>query len=87
MMQEFNWGIAILLTLMYIAFDALYAIYYMFVAKKKALSAANTAVAMYLLSALGTITFVHNPWYITSIAIGSFIGTFLAVKYFSDKIK
>lgn len=85
--QTFNWGLAILLCLMYIAFDFLYAIYYMFVAKKKALSAANTAVAMYLLSALGTISFVHNPWYITSIAIGSFIGTYIAVKYFSDKIK
>jgi uncharacterized membrane protein YfcA len=85
--DQFNWGLAILLGLLYIAFDFLYAIYYMFVAKKKALHAANTAVIMYLLSAFGTISFIHNPWYITSIAIGSFIGTYIAVKYFSDKIK
>lgn len=85
--DQFNWGLAILLFFLYIAFDFLYAIYYMYVAKKRAFAASNVSVLMYLLSAFGTISFVHNPWYITSIAIGSFIGTYIAVKYFSDKIK
>jgi len=85
--QTFDLWIAFFLIIMYIVYDALYAIYYMFLEKKKPLSAANTASAMYLIGAIGTITFVHNPWYIASIAIGSFLGTFLAVKYLPNKIK
>lgn len=85
--EEFNFWVAFLLFLTYIAFDFLYAIYYIFVAKKQAVYAASTAVAMYLLSAYATVTYLKNFYYITSIALGSFVGTYVAVKYFSDRIK
>jgi len=85
--EQFNWGVAILLFLTYVAFDFLYAIYYIFVAKKKAFLAASTGVVMYLLSSFATIVYLKNFYYITAIVIGAFIGTYVAVKYFSDMSK
>ena len=85
--EVFHWDVALLLFLLYIGFDFLYALYYIFVGKKKAFLAACTAVAMYLMSAFGILSFFKNPWYICAIAAGSFVGTYVAVRYFSDKIK
>lgn len=85
--EQFDWGIAIILFLTYIAFDFLYAIYYIFVAKKQAFLAASTGVVMYLLSSYATIVYLKNFYYITAIVMGAFIGTYVAVKYFSDSIK
>ena len=83
--EAFDWGVAFLLFLTYIAFDFLYAIYYIFVGKKQAFLAASTGVAMYLLSSFATIVYLKNFYYITAIVLGAFIGTYTAVKYFSGK--
>lgn len=85
--EQFNWGVAFLLFITYIAFDFLYAIYYIFVAKKQAFLAASTGVVMYLLSSFATIVYLKNFWYVLAIVMGAFIGTYVAVKYFSDTIK
>lgn len=82
--QEFSWWIAIALLLGFIAYDFLYAIYYIFVSKKMAFMAANTACALYLIGSVSTIAYLGNLYYLIPIILGSYIGTFIAVKYFSD---
>ena len=82
--QEFNWWVAIALLLGFITYDFLYAIYYIFVSKKMAFMAANTACALYLIGSVSTIAYLGNLYYLIPIILGSYIGTFVAVKYFSD---
>jgi uncharacterized membrane protein YfcA len=85
--DEFSFWMSVLLFFTYVAFDFLYAIYYIFVSKKQAVYAATTAVVMYLLSAFATVTYLKSFYYVISIVLGSFVGTYIAVKYFSDKVK
>ena len=64
--------------------DFIYAIYYIFVSKKKAFMASNAAVALYLIGSFSTIAYLGNYLYLVPIILGSYIGTYIAVKYFSD---
>jgi hypothetical protein len=82
--DDFSWGIAAILLLGFIAYDFIYAIYYIFVSKKKAFMAANSACALYLIGSFSTIAYLGNLYYLIPILIGSYIGTYVAVKYFSD---
>lgn len=82
--QEFNWWIAIALLFGFILYDFLYAIYYIFVSRKMAFMAANTACALYIIGSVSTIAYLGNYYYLIPIFIGSYIGTYVAVKYFSD---
>ena len=82
--QEFSWLIAIALLFGFILYDFLYAVYYIFVSKKMAFMAANTACALYIIGSVSTIAYLGNYYYLIPIFIGSYIGTYVAVKYFSD---
>ena len=82
--QEFNWWVAIALLFGFILYDFLYAIYYIFVSRKMAFMAANTACALYIIGSVSTIAYLENYYYLIPIFIGSYIGTYVAVKYFSD---
>lgn len=82
--QEFNWWVAIALLFGFILYDFLYAIYYIFVSRKMAFMAANTACALYIIGSVSTIAYLGNYYYLIPIFIGSYIGTYVAVKYFSD---
>ena len=82
--QEFSWWIAIALLFGFILYDFLYAIYYIFVSRKMAFMAAKTACALYIIGSVSTIAYLGNYYYLIPIFIGSYIGTYVAVKYFSD---
>ena len=82
--QEFSWWISIALLFGFILYDFLYAIYYIFVSRKMAFMAANTACALYIIGSVSTIAYLGNYYYLIPIFIGSYIGTYVAVKYFSD---
>ena len=82
--QEFSWLIALALLFGFIMYDFLYAIYYIFVSRKMAFMAANTACALYIIGSVSTIAYLGNYYYLIPIFIGSYIGTYVAVKYFSD---
>ena len=82
--QEFSWLIAIALLFGFILYDFLYAVYYIFVSKKMAFMAANTACALYIIGSVSTIAYLGNYYYLIPIFIGSYMGTYVAVKYFSD---
>jgi len=85
--QEFSWLIAITLLFGFILYDFLYAVYYIFVSKQMAFMAANTACVLYLIGSVSTIAYLGNLYYLIPIIIGSYIGTYVAVKYCSDLIK
>jgi hypothetical protein len=86
MIEPFNWWIAIILFLTYIVIDYLYAVYYIYVGKRAAIKAGIVAAFMYVLLSYGVIAYTKNPWYIVSIALGSFLGTYIAVKFFPEKV-
>lgn len=85
--SEFSVLIAIGLFFLYILFDFFYALYYIFVAKKKAVLAASTAVLMYLISSMSVVYYLKDFRYMWGILAGSFIGTYVAVKYFNKDDK
>ena len=71
----------IILFIVYFAFDILYTRYIMSVTKLKAIQAANISVIMYGLTALGTIQYVENLLNIIPIVIGSWVGTYVIIRY------
>lgn len=77
--QDFNAWTAIVLLVLYIAADLMYAMYTLSVTKLQPVRAASIAATMYVLLAAGVINYSHNPLYLVPIGIGSWLGTFIAV--------
>jgi hypothetical protein len=73
--------IAALVFVCYLVFDALYVTYIRATASKKAALAANVGCVMYLISAFGLTMFQHEYWYAVPILAGSWLGTYLTIKY------
>ncbi len=80
-LEQFNWAIALSIFFAYIATDALYAYYTLAVAEQRPLSAANTGAVLHLLIAFGVLSYVENYLYLIPIVIGSWVGTYLLVKW------
>jgi drug/metabolite transporter (DMT)-like permease len=76
---DFSWWTAVLLLLMYVVVDVMYAMYMIAVTKLQPAKAASIGAVMYVLLAAGIINFSHNPLYLIPIGIGSWLGTFIAV--------
>jgi hypothetical protein len=83
-MHEFNYFLAMCVFAAYVLVDGLYAYYTLAVVKRSAVSAATTGAAMHFLLALGVISYIKNYWYIIPLALGSWLGTYLVVKYVKD---
>lgn len=77
--MAFDLFIALVLVLLYTVLDALYVVYTLEMTRLRPFRAALAAVAIYVLGALGVVSYTANHWYILSVALGSFIGTFLVV--------
>lgn len=84
--NNFSFTIALLIFISYIFVDGLNAYYTLEVVKKNAYTSATVGSAIYLLLALGIINYTQNFAYIIPLIMGSWIGTFLVVKY-SQKTK
>lgn len=50
------------------------------VTDKNAISSANTAVYYWTATALVTVAYVKDPWYIIPFLAGTWVGTYVAVK-------
>lgn len=61
--------------------DALYALYTIHVTKKNPVLAASYGSLIHILTAFAVISYTKNYWYLIPLVIGSFIGTYLVVKY------
>ncbi len=79
--QSFNILTGIALLGMYTLIDAMYAYYTVVVIKKRPLMSANVSAIMHFLLAFGVLSYTQNYLYVVPIAIGSWIGTYLVVRY------
>ena len=61
--------------------DILWALYIARVGEKKPLSSACMATFMWVFGAFVVVSYTEDPVYLVPAAIGSFIGTYFAVKY------
>jgi hypothetical protein len=74
-----SWGLAIIVFFSYLLIDALNAIYTDAVARQKPLKASNTGAIMYILLALGVISYTQNFLYLIPVVLGSWVGTYIVV--------
>lgn len=72
------WQWIILFTI-YLIFDCLYALYIKAIYDLRPLRASFLSVAMYLLTAYGTIEYISNPYNLIPILTGGFIGTYVTL--------
>lgn len=61
--------------------DACWALYMIYVTKKAPALAASYGVLIHILTAFTVISYTNNYLYLIPLAIGSFIGTYLVVRY------
>jgi hypothetical protein len=78
---DLNWSMAIVLVLGYVFIDGLYAYYTLSIARRSPIASANSGALIHLMLAVGVLSYVENFLYIIPIAFGSWIGTYLVVKY------
>ncbi len=78
---EFSWLTALMVLWAYIVLDILYAYYTIAVARLLPARAATTGSIMYFLLAVGVVNYSHNPLYLGSVVLGSWIGTFAVVEF------
>jgi uncharacterized protein YebE (UPF0316 family) len=83
-MHPFNWQTAAIVFVVYVFFDILYALYVIFVSRQWAMAASLCSAVLYSLGAYGVMTYLHNPLYLVPLALGAFLGTYIAVKYMSN---
>ena len=83
--SDFDIRIGLLIFVAYIIIDALFVSYTYLVVKKAPAKAATVGAGMYFLMAFGIINYVNNFLYVIPLVIGSWIGTYLVVKYEKHK--
>ena len=81
MTDDFSYGTAALILLVYIVVDMLYAYYIIQVEKRQPLKAAIVSSVLYSLLAFGVVSYSKNILYLFPLATGAFIGTFITVAW------
>ena len=61
--------------------DALYALYTLRLTQKKAFQSAMFGSLIHILTAFTVISYTKNYLYLIPLVIGSFVGTYLVIKY------
>jgi len=79
--QSFDFKIAGSIFVAYLLIDAMYAYYTITVTKKKPVASASIGAIMHFLIAFGVLNYVQNYLYVIPLAIGSWFGTYLVVRY------
>lgn len=77
----FSWLTAFLIFLVYILIDGLYVKYTLYIVNKRPIAGATAAAILYGLLAFGVICYVSCNWYLISVIAGSWLGTYLTIKY------
>jgi hypothetical protein len=78
--NDFDFTTAILIFIIYLIIDMLYAMYVMYVNERKPIRSAIISSFMYVLIAYGVVNYSKNPLYVIPLSTGAFIGTFIVVK-------
>ncbi len=79
--QQFDFVIALTVLVAYLMIDGMYAYYTIAVTKKKSITSASVGAIMHFMIAFGVLNYVQNYLYIFPLAIGSWFGTYLVVKF------
>lgn len=79
--QQFDFVIALTVLVAYLMIDGMYAYYTIAVTKKKPVTSASVGAIMHFMIAFGVLNYVQNYLYIFPLAIGSWIGTYLFVRF------
>ncbi len=79
--QSFNLQIALVVFFAYLLIDAMYAYYTLAVTKKKPVTSASIGALMHFLIAFGILNYIQNYLYVVPLVLGSWLGTYLVVKY------
>lgn len=79
--QQFDIITALIVFFAYLLIDGMYAYYTIAVTKRKPFNAASVGAIMHFMIAFGVLNYVQNYLYVFPLALGSFIGTYLVVKY------
>lgn len=79
--QQFDFVIALTVLVAYLVVDGMYAYYTIAVTKKKPMTSASVGAIMHFMIAFGVLNYVQNYLYIFPLAIGSWFGTYLVVKF------
>lgn len=79
--QIFDFKIAFIVFVAYLLVDAMYAYYTITVTKKKPFISASVGAVMHFLIAFGVLNYVQNYLYVVPLALGSWIGTYMVVRY------
>lgn len=64
----------------YFVIDVIYVQFVRSVAQGSAWRASACSVGIYLFMAFGVVQYVENRWYLIPLALGAWLGTFMAVK-------
>lgn len=83
-MSDFSWWTALTVFVVYVVFDVLYALYVICVSRRQAIAASLISSVLYSLGAFGVMSYLQNAWYLIPLALGAFLGTYIAVKYMGD---
>ena len=78
-MNDFSWSTALLILLVYIVVDMLYAYYIIQVEQRNHITASVVSSVLYSLLAFGVVSYSRNILYLFPLATGAFIGTYLTV--------
>lgn len=77
---QLDFGICMVLLVIYFIFDILYAKYILSVSKLRAMRSANLSVVLQVLSVIGTLKYVDNILYTIPILVGIWMGTYFSLK-------
>lgn len=83
-MSEFSLLQAALVFFVYVAFDILYALYVLCVARKQAFRASAISAGLCSLGAYGVMNYMDNHWYLAPLLCGAFLGTYIAVRFMHE---
>ena len=86
-LESFNFLTALVVFIIYIFIDGMYAYYTLAISNKKAFESATVGALMHFLIAFGVLNYIQNYLYVIPLALGSWIGTYLIVKKDAKKIK
>jgi ABC-type bacteriocin/lantibiotic exporter with double-glycine peptidase domain len=81
MFGDFSWWIFVLITVVYVFIDGLYALWIYQVAATQPLASSITAGVLALLITFGVISYTSNPLYIIGVVVGSAVGTYVVVSW------
>jgi hypothetical protein len=78
--STFKVATAVIVFIVYVVVDGMYAYYTLAVTEKKAFKSATTGALMHFLIAFGVLSYVENYLYVVPLVLGSWAGTYVVVR-------